>query len=105
LALADGSAPSVPFQQFQRSQSAHTFSLLRVEWRFLLFSAESDTGAGLFGYGSWRRPPASNLVDVLAVALVWRTSGSIWRQASLGDRPSGRSRRIRAIHQAGYWGP
>ena len=56
LTVADGSAPSVPFPQFQRRQPAHTLSLLRVERRSLLFSAQFDTGARLFGDAK-RGPP------------------------------------------------
>src|ERR1017187_6194639 len=70
LIVADGSAPSVPFQGFQRSQSAYLLSLRRVEWRFLLFPAEFDSGARLFADGSGGRPASLHLVDVLAVALV-----------------------------------
>ncbi len=95
--VADGSAPFVPFPQFQRSEPAHPFSLLRVERHALLFPAGSDTGAGLFGDGSGSRSAAFHSVDVPAVALVWRTSRSIWRQGSAGDRPPDRRRRIRAV--------
>ena len=39
FAVADGSAAPVPLPQFQRSQPAHPFSLLRVERRAFLFPA------------------------------------------------------------------
>jgi serine/threonine protein kinase len=70
----DGSTPSVPIQQFRRSQPAHPPPLCRVEWRFLLFSAEFDTGARLFGDRSGGRTAALHFVDVLAVTLVWQAS-------------------------------
>ena len=54
--VADGSARLVPFPQFQRSQSAHPLSLLRVERHAFLFSARFDTGARLFGDAK-REPP------------------------------------------------
>src|SRR5580704_12500711 len=102
-ALTNDSASTVPFQQFQRRQSADALSLRCVEWRFLLFPSESDSGARLFGDGSGSGAVAINSVDILAVALGRRTCRSIWREASVGDRPADRRRRIRAIGEAGYW--
>src|ERR1019366_10783504 len=74
-----------------------------VEWSFLLFPAEFDSGARLFSDGSGGRPASLHLVDVLAVALVWRTSRPIRRQDSAGGGSVARSRRIRAVCEARYW--
>ena len=100
--VADGPAPPVPFPQFQRSQSAHPLSLLRLERRSLLLPARFDPGARLFADAGRGRPAAFHPVDVPAVALVRRTSRSIWRQGSAGGGPPDRRRRIRAVREAGY---
>src|SRR5207237_6629224 len=95
--LADDSAAPVPLQQFQRSQSAHSLSVCRVEWRSFLFSAKSDTSAGLFADGSRGRAAAVYLPDVLVIALVRGACRSIWRPNSVSGRPPERSRRLRAL--------
>ena len=103
LLVADGSARFVPLPQFQRSEPAHPLSLLRVERHAFLFSSRFDTGARLLADGSGSGSAASHSVDVLVVALVWRTSRSLRRQGSAGCGSPDRGRRIRVVCEARYW--
>src|SRR5205823_12424569 len=80
LLVADGSAQFVPLSQFQRSESAHPLSLLRVERHAFLFPSRFDTGARLLADASRSRSAAFHSVDVLVIALVGRTPRSLRRQ-------------------------
>ena len=95
----------LPLEEFQRSQPAHFLPLRRLKRRPFLFPDEFDPGARLFANRGRRGSAAFHLADVLAVAVVRRTSRSLRREGAVGARPVDRGRRLRTLCEARHRGP
>ena len=98
LIVPDAPSQSVPFPQFQRREPVDPLSLLRLKRHAVLLPTRFDPSARVYTDPGRRRASSFHPVDVSVIALVGWTSGSIWRKASLGDRPFSRRNRICTVH-------